>query len=51
LPGERDLIAELREIMQATIDRDTARACVLLDAHMRASAQRLIAHMEASGRS
>jgi DNA-binding GntR family transcriptional regulator len=50
-PGERDLIAELREVMQATIDRDAKRACALLDAHMRASAQRLIAHMEASGRS
>jgi DNA-binding GntR family transcriptional regulator len=47
-PGERDLIAELREVMQATIDRDAGRACALLDAHMRKSADRLIARMDAT---
>jgi DNA-binding GntR family transcriptional regulator len=47
LPRERDLIAELRELMQATIDRDADRACALLDTHMRRSGDRLIAHMNA----
>jgi DNA-binding GntR family transcriptional regulator len=48
LPGERDLMAELREIMQATIARDSEHACALLGAHMRVSADRLIAHMDAN---
>jgi DNA-binding GntR family transcriptional regulator len=47
-PGERDLIAELREVVEATIGRNADRACTLLDAHMRRSAERLIAHMNAS---
>ena len=47
-PEERDLIAELREVVQATIDRDADRACALLSAHMRTSADRLIAHMDAN---
>jgi DNA-binding GntR family transcriptional regulator len=49
-PGERDLIAELRDLMQATIDRKADRACALLSAHMRRSAKALIAHMEKSAR-
>lgn len=47
-PGERDLICELRELMQATIDRKADRACMLLSAHMSRSAEALIAYMEKS---
>jgi DNA-binding GntR family transcriptional regulator len=49
-PGERDLIAELRDLMQATIDRKADRACALLSAHMSRSAEALIAHMEKRAR-
>jgi DNA-binding GntR family transcriptional regulator len=44
-PGERDLIGELRELMEAVIARDSDRACRLLASHMRRSAEVLIAQM------
>jgi len=48
--GERNLITELRELMQATIDRKADRACALLNAHMSRTAEALIAQMEKSSR-
>jgi DNA-binding GntR family transcriptional regulator len=44
-PGERDLVGELREIMEAAIARDAERASGLLAAHMRRTAELLIAQM------
>jgi GntR family transcriptional regulator, carbon starvation induced regulator len=44
-PGERDLIGELREVMEAAIARDAGRACQLLGSHMRRSAELLIAQI------
>jgi DNA-binding GntR family transcriptional regulator len=44
-PGERDLVGELREVMEAAIARDAARACQLLSSHMRRSAELLIAQI------
>ena len=44
-PGERDLIGELREVMEAVIARDSDRACRLLASHMQRSAEVLIAQM------
>jgi DNA-binding GntR family transcriptional regulator len=44
--GERDLIAELRALMQAAIDRNATHACELLSAHMTRSAEALISAME-----
>jgi DNA-binding GntR family transcriptional regulator len=44
-PGERDLVAELREVMEAAIARDAGRACELLARHMRRSAELLIARI------
>jgi DNA-binding GntR family transcriptional regulator len=49
--GERDLIAELRALMQATLDRKADRACELLSAHMTRSAEALISQMEKDARS
>lgn len=43
--GERDLIGELREVMEATIARDADRACRLLGLHMWRSAEVLIAQI------
>src|SRR5271170_3993273 len=43
--GERDLIGELREVMEAAIARDADRACRLLGLHMWRSAEVLIAQM------
>jgi DNA-binding GntR family transcriptional regulator len=45
MPGERDLVGELREVMEATIARDADRACQLLALHMRRSAEVLIAQI------
>jgi len=45
VPGERDLVGELREIMEAAIARDAHRACSLVSAHMRRSAELLIAQI------
>jgi DNA-binding GntR family transcriptional regulator len=47
-PDERDVIAELRDVMRATIERNADLACGLLDVHMRSSADRLVARMDAS---
>jgi DNA-binding GntR family transcriptional regulator len=44
-PGERDLVGELREVMEAAIAREADRACKLLAAHMRRSAELLIAQI------
>jgi DNA-binding GntR family transcriptional regulator len=44
-PGERDLVGELREVMEAAIARDAGRACQLLSSHMRRSAELLIAQI------
>jgi DNA-binding GntR family transcriptional regulator len=44
-PGERDLVGELREVMEAAIAREADRACQLLAAHMRRSAELLIAQI------
>src|SRR5277367_994823 len=44
-PGERDLVGELKEVMEASITRDSDRACQLLGRHMRRSAEVLIAQM------
>src|ERR1700722_17822271 len=44
-PGERDLVGELREVMDAAIARDSDWACRLLALHMRRSADVLIAHI------
>ena len=44
-PGERDLVGELREVMEAAIARDASRACQLLSSHMRRSAELLIAQI------
>jgi DNA-binding GntR family transcriptional regulator len=44
-PGERDLVGELREVMEAAIARDAGRACELLSSHMRRSAELLIAQI------
>jgi len=44
-PGERDLIGELRELMEAVIARNSDRACRLLASHMQRSADVLIAQM------
>ena len=44
-PGERDLVGELREVMEAAISRDADRACRLLALHMRRSADVLIAQI------
>lgn len=44
-PGERDLIGELRELMEAVIARDSDQACRLLASHMQRSADVLIAQM------
>jgi DNA-binding GntR family transcriptional regulator len=41
-PGERDLVGELREVMDAAIARDADRACQLLAHHMRRSAELLV---------
>ncbi len=38
-PGERPVAEEHRAIMEATLGRDTARACELLTAHVRATAE------------
>jgi DNA-binding GntR family transcriptional regulator len=46
-PAERDLIGELREVMEAAISRDADRACQLLALHMRRSADVLIAQIGA----
>lgn len=45
MPGERDLVGELREVMEAAIARDPDRACRLLASHMRRSADVLIAQI------
>jgi DNA-binding GntR family transcriptional regulator len=45
MPGERDLVGELREVMEAAIAREADRACRLLALHMRRSADMLIAQM------
>ena len=45
MPGERDLVGELREVMEAAIARDADRACRLLGLHMRRSAEVLIAQI------
>jgi DNA-binding GntR family transcriptional regulator len=44
-PGERDLVGELREVMEAAIAREADRACKLLAAHMHRSAELLIAQI------
>jgi DNA-binding GntR family transcriptional regulator len=44
-PGERDLVGELREVMEAAIAREADRACKLLALHMRRSAELLIAQI------
>ena len=44
-PGERDLVGELREVMEAAIAREADRACRLLALHMRRSAELLIAQI------
>jgi DNA-binding GntR family transcriptional regulator len=44
-PGERDLVGELREVMDAAIARDADRACRLLAHHMRRSAELLVAQI------
>jgi GntR family carbon starvation induced transcriptional regulator len=44
-PGERDLVGELREVMEAAIARDAARAGQLLALHMRRTADLLIAQL------
>jgi DNA-binding GntR family transcriptional regulator len=46
-PGERDLVGELREVMEAAIARDADRACKLLGSHMRRSAELLVAEIGA----
>ena len=43
--GERDLIAELRAVMDAALARDAELACSLIAAHMQRSAETLIAQM------
>jgi DNA-binding GntR family transcriptional regulator len=45
MPGERDLVGELREVMEAAIGRDADRACRLLARHMRLTAGVLIAQI------
>ena len=45
MPGERDLIGELRDVMDAAIGRDADRACELLARHMHRSAEVLIARI------
>jgi DNA-binding GntR family transcriptional regulator len=45
MPGERDLVGELREVMDAAIGRDADRACELLARHMQRSAEVLIAQI------
>jgi DNA-binding GntR family transcriptional regulator len=45
MPGERDLVGELREVMDAAIGRDADRACELLARHMHRSAEVLIARI------
>jgi DNA-binding GntR family transcriptional regulator len=45
VPGERDLVGELREIMEAAIARDADRACSLVGAHMCRSAELLLAQI------
>jgi DNA-binding GntR family transcriptional regulator len=44
-PGERDLVGELREVMEAALARNAARAGQLLVLHMRRLADRLIAQL------
>jgi DNA-binding GntR family transcriptional regulator len=44
-PGERDLVGELREVMEAAIARNAARAGQLLVLHMRRTADLLIAQL------
>src|SRR3984957_6634653 len=44
-PSERDLVGELREVMEAAIARNAARAAQLLVPHMRRLADRLIAQL------
>jgi DNA-binding GntR family transcriptional regulator len=44
-PSERDLVGELREVMEAAIARNAARAGQLLVLHMRRLADRLIAQL------
>jgi DNA-binding GntR family transcriptional regulator len=44
---ERDLVGELRAVMEATIARESERACSLLAVHMRRSAETLIAQIGA----
>lgn len=45
MPGERDLVGELRAVMEAAIAREPDRACRLLALHMRRSADVLIAQI------
>src|SRR5277367_4316299 len=45
VPGERDPVDELREIMEAAIARDADRACSLVSAHRCRSAELLIAQL------
>jgi len=45
MPGERDVVGELRDVMEAAIDRDAGRASKLLALHMRRSAELLIAQI------
>jgi DNA-binding GntR family transcriptional regulator len=45
MAGERDLIDEVRGVMEAAIARDGDRACQLLALHMRRSAELLIAQI------
>jgi DNA-binding GntR family transcriptional regulator len=44
-PAERDLVGELREVMEAVIARDAARASQLLVLHMRRTADLLLAQL------
>jgi DNA-binding GntR family transcriptional regulator len=44
-PGGRDLVGELREVMEAALARDAARAGQLLVLHMRRTADLLIAQL------
>jgi DNA-binding GntR family transcriptional regulator len=47
-PGERDLVGELRGVMEAAIARDAGKACALLALHMHRSAELLIAQIDGS---
>jgi DNA-binding GntR family transcriptional regulator len=42
-PGDRDLVAELHQVMEAAIARDADHACRLLAIHLQRSAEELIA--------